>query len=260
MSAIRCRDLRLVRNGRTILGPLDLDIEAGSRIAVIGPNGAGKSTLLKCLTRIHPDFSGNIELLGKNHRNYSQRALAKTIGYVPQVLNRPPSFSVEEFVLMGRYPHRGPFDPFTPNDQKLIDQLLEEFDLTHLSQRALPTLSGGERQRVLIAAALAQQPQILLLDEPLTFLDPAHQVAGAELLLKQQQRLGLTLINVTHDPVPAILHDYQILALKDGHLFYFGPGRALLQERIAEKLFEVPFQAAHLGADQVQIPIAWRRP
>lgn len=256
--SIRCRDLELKREGRFILGPLDLEIPNGSKIAVVGPNGAGKSTLLKCLIRIHSDYGGSIHLGDVNLKQLTQNQLARQIAYVPQGLAPPPGYTVEAFVALGRFPYLGPFTPMSAQDRNLVKQIMEKLEVDHLANRSLNTLSGGERQRVYIASALAQEPRILLLDEPLTFLDPPHQVSGAQLLLNLHRESDMTIMLVTHELAPAVLHDYHILAMNQGHVFFFGPSWEFMEDRIPDQLFQIPFQPLPYPQSNRAIPFPWR--
>ncbi len=256
--SICCSGLTLQRDGRNILGPLDLEIPAGSKLAVVGPNGAGKSTLLKCLMRIHGDYGGQILMDGQNISHLSQTELAQRMAYVPQSLDHLPAYAVEEFVMLGRYPHLGPYTPIRPSDRALIAEIIEKLELAHLTGRNINTLSGGERQRVLIAAALAQEPKILLLDEPLTFLDPPHQVSGAQLLLNLHLESKITLVLVTHELTPVILHDYKILALDKGACFFHGGSEELMKGKVLDDLFKIPFHQLPYPESRVSIPSPWR--
>ena len=160
---------------KNILDSISLIVHEKEYLSIIGPNGAGKTTLLKCLMRIYSGGQGTITLKGVPLIEYSQKELARLISYVPQNDGRSLPFTVEEFVMMGRYPYLSPFTSLSKEDKKAVREALELTETVNLMDRHLGTLSGGELQTVYIAAALAQGASILLLDEPVTFLDPKHQ-------------------------------------------------------------------------------------
>ena len=161
---IQINNLSLDISNKRILENVTFDIYEKDYLSIIGPNGAGKTSLLKCLMRIYSYSEGNIFFRGASIKNFSQRNLAKQISYVPQSDGRSLPFTVEEFVMMGRYPHLSPFTSFSAKDKKAVKEALELTDTIQMSDRVLTTLSGGERQTVFIAAALAEGADILLLD------------------------------------------------------------------------------------------------
>ncbi|HOX28034.1 MAG TPA: ABC transporter ATP-binding protein, partial [bacterium] len=162
-------------NGKRILSGVDFSVNAGEFVSVIGPNGAGKSTLLRLLVRTIKPRSGKILLFGRELSGYRQRDIALKVGYVPQSSPDYVPFTALQFVLMGRYPASNPLVRPGAEDAKAAMEILDKVGLADFAQRRVDTLSGGERQKVFIAAALAQTPEALLLDEPTTFLDPKHQ-------------------------------------------------------------------------------------
>lgn len=240
-SAVRVSDLCCVISGRRILDSVSIEIGAGSRTSVLGPNGAGKTTLLKCLMRIVRPSGGRIEIMGEEIGNYSRRRLARRIGYVSQNMVGEIPFTVEEFVLLGRYPHLSPFSNVGRDDMAIAAKALESTETSHLSGRMFETLSGGERQMVLIAAVLAQGAEILLLDEPAAFLDPRHASRVDRILEDLNRRLGLTVISVTHDVNNAILAGDRVLVLKSGSVLYSGEPTAMTGSGILEEAFGKTF-------------------
>ncbi|MBF0108471.1 MAG: ABC transporter ATP-binding protein [Magnetococcales bacterium] len=196
---IRIEGLSLHLRGRVLLGDLSLDIHEGEHVAVVGPNGAGKTTLLRCINRILDPTRGEIRIRGKLQEKYRRRELACLLGYVPQFNGGCIPFSVREYVFMGRYPHLRPFCAPGPRDYAMVRDALSLTGTDGFSERPLASLSGGERQKVQIAAALAQGVELLLLDEPATFLDPKHTAEINTLLARINKERGLTLVTVTHD-------------------------------------------------------------
>ncbi|HWP83236.1 MAG TPA: ABC transporter ATP-binding protein [Bacteroidota bacterium] len=182
-----------------MLRDLSLEVPRGDFLSILGPNGSGKSTLLRLFGRILIPSAGFITLSGKRLESYSRKELARTIGYVPQETAWIYPFTVLETVLMGRAPHLSGLGFERPHDLAVAQQAMKLTDIIHLADKPVTALSGGERQRVLIARALAQEPQILLLDEPNAHLDLSHQVDLFRLLRGLNQKNGLTILSISHD-------------------------------------------------------------
>jgi iron complex transport system ATP-binding protein len=227
--------------GKEILKDISLTVREGEYVSIVGPNGAGKTTLLKCLSRIHRGGRGTVAVAGKRLEKYTQKELALKVGYVPQSDGRHAPFTVHEFVLMGRYPYLSPFSPPGPSDTAAVREAMEVTGTLQFSERFLGTLSGGERQKVYIAAALAQQAQVLLLDEPTTFLDPRHASDIYRLLAGINRERGVTIVSVTHDINSAVLTSRTVLALKAGAVAYCGPAEQFMNEDILQAIYEKPF-------------------
>ncbi len=227
--------------GKAIVRDVSFTLAAGASMAVIGPNGAGKSTLLKCLLRLTPHDAGNIQLFDTPLERYSRRVLAQLLGYVPQASGGMFPYTVEAFVLMARYPYLNPFSHFTEMDRSIARAAMEQADVAVFADRLMHTLSGGERQKVFIAAALTQQPRIMLLDEATAFLDYRHQVEVLTLVEKLRRDAGLTVITVTHDLNQGVMRCDHVLAMKDGRVAFWGPPKDLLRENQLEAIYETPF-------------------
>ncbi|NLV45634.1 MAG: ABC transporter ATP-binding protein [Candidatus Hydrogenedentes bacterium] len=242
VAAYAVEHLNVALDGRKIVEDVSFTIEPGTSMAVIGPNGAGKSTLVKCLLRLLPATSGRVRLFGKEIARYNRRALARVAGYVPQAGEGNMPFTVEEFVLMARYPYLGAFSHFTDTDRRVAQDAMAHADVASLAKRMLYTLSGGERQKVYIAAALAQRPLVMLLDEATAFLDYRHQVEILELTEKLRHETGMTVIAVTHDLNQGLTRYDHVLALKEGAVAYWGPPRGLLEAGRLEQIYDTPFR------------------
>lgn len=225
--------------GVELLHDIDCGVRAGEFAAIVGPNGAGKSTLLKCLDMLYTGWSGTVSLFGKNIREYSRRELARTVGYVPQHTGRFPGFSVAEFLDMSRYAWHG----FMGNegDASVIGQALELTGTTGLKDRAMDTLSGGESQKVLIAAALAQNAKIILLDEPTSFLDPKYRNEVHSLLKKLNREKGIAVLMVSHDINSAALCADRIIALKAGRVKHDCIPEEFMNQAVLDDLFDTHF-------------------
>ena len=198
---------------KKILRDVTFSVAKGEYLSIVGPNGAGKTTLLKCIDRIHRGGSGQIAVYGRPLESYRQRDLARHLSYVPQADGRVFPFTVEQFVLMGRYPHLNAFSSIAHEDRKTVLEVMERARISPFAHRRLDTLSGGERQKVYIAAALAQGAQVLLLDEPTTFLDYRHQAEIRDLLAEINRNSGVTIVAVTHDVNRAAMDSHRIVAL-----------------------------------------------
>jgi iron complex transport system ATP-binding protein len=230
-------DLRVTHGLRTVLSIDRLSVNAGELLAVSGPNGAGKSTLLSVLSGLNPHFQGRCLFRDRDVRSWARREFAKEIAVVHQ--SRPTSFpfTVEEVVLMGRSPHSTSWFE-NPFDVANVDQALSQAAANDLRGREFRTLSGGEQQRVLLAAALAQEPKVLLLDEPLTFLDLQHQLHLYHLLAALRD-CGVLIICVTHDLNLAAAYADRLLLLKEGRCVADGRPGDILTPALIHDVFEV---------------------
>lgn len=224
------------RRGETpLLHPLSFEAAPGDVLGIVGPNGAGKSTLLRMLYRYQAPLTGAICIDGDDIWAMAPRAAARKIAAVLQ--EQPSSFglSVREVVTLGRTPHRVGFATVGAKDAHLVDATLERLELTALADRDLATLSGGERQRVMVARALAQEPQVLVLDEPTNHLDIRHQLDVLALI----SDLDLTIIVSLHDLNMAADVCDAVLVLEHGHLLGFGTPDDVLSETLVSKAFRV---------------------
>ena len=238
---IAVQNLNFSYQQHPVLDQISFSISTGDYVSIIGPNGSGKSTLLKCLNRIVRTQPGVIKILGKEVETYSQKELGKIIGYLPQSREQLFPYTVHEFVMMGRYVYLPAFAYTAAKDHKIVEQVLGMTGLTDLAQRRVNTLSGGERQKVYLAAALAQEPKILLLDEPTTHLDPKHHIDIQRMIRDISQKCGMTVIHVTHDLQHLGLWPQKILALKKGRLIFKGPADDVLTPENLKTIFGTSF-------------------
>ena len=238
---VRVSDFSYDAGGKRILDRVSFTVHPGEYLSIIGPNGAGKTTLLKCLCRVLRGGEGQLEIRGRSLASYGQIELAKTAAYVPQAGIMAFPFTVSEFVRMGRYSHLGPFSAFMERDVQAVHRALAMTETEDLSERTINSLSGGERQRVWIAAAVAQESEMLLLDEPATYLDPKHQMHILQILQSLNRDHGVTVLSVTHDVNGALAAGGRILALREGSVVFWGSGEELLADKTLEKIYSVPF-------------------
>jgi iron complex transport system ATP-binding protein len=240
-TALGVQGLKCRIRGKLILDSVSFSVGRGELLALIGPNGAGKTTLLKCLMRIIPFDDGSVELCGKDVNSLRQKSLARCASYVPQADSRYLPFTAGEFVMTGRYPHLSPFTSCSAEDRGVVYEAMKVTGTSELKDRRMSSLSGGERQLVMIAAALAQESPIMLLDEPAAFLDPGHEHKVMRLLGEINERLGTTIVMVTHDINRAILTGGLALVLDRGRVEYFDRTGNLASSGVLERIYERRF-------------------
>jgi iron complex transport system ATP-binding protein len=236
------RDLSVSLGGQKVLDRVSFGVCRGEALAIVGPNGAGKTTLLRCMAGILAGEEGEIRLDGRPLGEYDRRQLARRMSYVPQADSQSVPFTVEQFVLMGRYPYFSPFSPVSKEDRQAAAEALRRTGTTAFAARHLDTLSGGERQKVYIAAALAQGGEILLLDEPTTFLDYHHQEDICRLLRESARDAGLTMISVTHDVNRAAIESDRIVALAQGRVVFEGTPDEIMRADVLEGIYGCRFE------------------
>lgn len=222
-AALRARELSAGYRGRRVLDGVSVEVGFGELLAIVGPNGAGKSTLLRLLAGSLAPWQGSVELLGRALSDFDRRALARSVAIVGQDNPVAFPFTVLEVVLMGRAPHLGPLSFESAHDLAVARAALDRLGLLALAERYIQELSGGERKRVVLARALAQEPQVALLDEPTAFLDLKH-IAEIFAILKQlcaEQRLAV--VATLHDLNAAALYADRVLLLKGGATVACGP-------------------------------------
>jgi iron complex transport system ATP-binding protein len=221
------------------LNDVSVGIERGSLTGLLGPNGCGKTTLLKLLAGVLRSDAGAISLGGRPLPRYTRRELARHVAVVPQETHPAFDYTALEMVLMGRHPHLGPFQLEGPADVSVAIDALSATGTLELAERSYMSLSGGEKQRVVIAAALAQQPDVLLLDEPTASLDPAYQLEIATLLARLNQERGVTVVLATHDLNLAAAVCQRLLLLRDGRVVGDGPTERVLTSDSVRALYDV---------------------
>lgn len=257
VSFLEARGLSLSLGGSLILDDLSFSLERGAFLAIIGPNGAGKSSLLKCLGRLYQSFRGSVLLEGRPLAEMSQKKIARRIAWVHQNGTASLAGTVREFAEMSRYPWQKPFGGVGVRDRERVDAALELAGVAQFAGRELNSLSGGERQRSLIAAALAQETDVLFLDEPTSFLDYKHQVETMELIERIKNEQGMTIIMVTHDINLALHGADEILALKNGRLVWHGTGGGLLESGLLGSVFDTEFVCFENGGAAPYVAPKW---
>ena len=237
---VEIRRLTLGYGDRDVIHDLDLVIPPGEVTAIVGPNACGKSTLLRSMTRLVRPRSGQVLLDSKVVHSMPARQLARRLGLLPQSPIAPEGITVGDLVGRGRHPHQRTLARWSPEDDRAVTAALTATDTLDLVDRAVDELSGGQRQRVWIALALAQETEILLLDEPTTFLDVSHQVEVLDLLTELNRIKGTTIVMVLHDLNLAARYADQLIALRDGRLYASGPPSTILEPGLVEDVFGLP--------------------
>ncbi|CAA9477818.1 MAG: ABC-type Fe3+-siderophore transport system, ATPase component [uncultured Solirubrobacteraceae bacterium] len=234
---LSARQLTLSYGTRPVVSGLDLEVTRGRVTALVGANASGKSTLLRALGRLLTPSSGTVLLDGAEIARLSTREVARRIAILPQDPAPPESFAVRHLVAQGRYPHQQLLGRWTAHDEQAVEAALAATGIADLADRPLDELSGGQRQHAWIALTLAQETDVLLLDEPTTYLDMAHQVDVLELLAKLNHRDGRTIVMVLHDLNQAARYADEVIALRAGRVVCAGPPAEVITEELVQEVF-----------------------
>jgi len=237
MDLLEVKNLTCGYNGTDVIRDVSFSIRQGEFLGILGPNGAGKTTLFRAVTGILRPGAGSILYNGRKIDEIPARELAREVAVLPQVLDVSFPFSVEEFVRMGRFARRGRLEPFGKEDEAAVDKAMALTEIQDLGSKILNHLSGGERQRVLLAQALAQEPKLMLLDEPTTHLDIRHQVEILGLLSKLN-REGLTIAAILHDLNLAAEHCSRLIMLAEGAVAADGPVEKIIDYKLIEQVYK----------------------
>ncbi|GAA8844590.1 ABC transporter ATP-binding protein [Helicobacter pylori] len=235
-SLVSARQITVGYGGEPVIRGLDLDIARGDFTVVVGPNGCGKSTLLKALCRVNQPSDGRVELGGDDLHRMRGRAVAQRVSLLPQSAIAPEGITVGELVTRGRHPHHSLLRQWSPDDDRAIAAALERTHLTDLADTPIATLSGGQRQRAWVAMVLAQDTEVILLDEPTTFLDIAHQYELLE-LFAGLNREGRTIVAVLHDLNQAARFASRLVVMHEGRIRGDGPPAQVLTSELVEGVF-----------------------
>ncbi|WP_433206370.1 ABC transporter ATP-binding protein [Dactylosporangium sp. CS-047395] len=215
---LQARGLRLAYGDHVVVDGLDLDVPTGAVTAVVGPNGCGKSTLLRALGRLLRPQAGEVLLDGRRIERIPTREVARIIGMLPQSPVAPDGLTVADLVMRGRHPHQNWFRQWSAGDESIVTEALEWTDMRDLADRPVDALSGGQRQRAWLSMALAQGTEILLLDEPTTYLDLSHQIDVLDLVARLHRDRGRTIVMVLHDLNLAARYADHVIAMRDGRI------------------------------------------
>lgn len=238
-AVIKAKKLCFGYNDQLVLNQMDIDIPKGEFTAIVGPNGCGKTTFVKQLIKSLKPRSGELILFDKPISSYSYKALGKLLAYVPQATQIGFDFTVEEVVMMGRYPHLKRFQTEQDRDREVVAQAMEATGVWSLRHKLANELSGGEQQRVIVARALAQEPQILILDEPISHLDLHHQIELMGLIRDLSQKKGLTVVAIIHDLNLAMDYSDKVVMMQSGRVQYFGTPKETISVQSIKNIYNL---------------------
>lgn len=239
MEILSAENVKIGYEDKIIVHDLNLSIQSGKITTIIGPNGCGKSTILKTLARIHKAKQGFIYLNGELIHKVPTKKIAQKMAVLPQSPEAPNGLTVFDLVSYGRSPHQKGFGRLTEKDKEVVNWALEVTGLVALKDQEVDTLSGGQRQRAWIAMAIAQETSLLLLDEPTTYLDMAHQLEVLQLLQKLNQDENRTIVMVIHDLNHAARFSDHMVAMKDGQLMKEGRPEEVMTEEVLQRVFQI---------------------
>jgi len=232
--------LTLAYDRRIVAEGLSVAVPDNSFTVVVGPNACGKSTLLRALSRMLKPAAGTVLLDGADIGNLPAKKLARTLGLLPQSSIAPDGITVADLVARGRYPHQGLLRQWSREDERVVAEAMDATGVAELADRFVDELSGGQRQRVWIAMALAQQTPLLLLDEPTTYLDIAHQIEVLDLCARLHEEEGRTLVAVLHDLNHAARYATHLVAMREGAVVAEGPPAEVVTADLVEEVFGMP--------------------
>lgn len=239
MTKLTAEKLSLSYDSTSVIRDIELHIPEGKISIIIGSNGCGKSTILRSLARLLKPTEGNIYLNGKDIHQHSSKEVAKKLAILPQAPEAPEDLTVKELCYYGRHPHKGLFARYSAEDHQIVEEALQATKLSNLSHRTLDALSGGQRQRAWIAMALAQGTELLLLDEPTTYLDLAHQIEVLELLRFLNQKRNCTIVMVLHDLNQAARYADHLISISNGQIYKEGSPAQVFTEEMIRDVFNL---------------------
>lgn len=236
---IHIKNLRAGYSDKEIFKNLNLDFSRAEFVSILGPNGAGKSTLLKLINGFMKADSGEIEIAGKRVDKWQQQELAKIVTYIPQENFIQYNFTVEEIILMGRFPFISIWQSYSAKDKEIVDKIIHDLDLQKLRNKYINKLSGGEKQRTLIARAIAQDSAYILLDETFSHLDINHQVEILNIMKSLHTEKGKSIIMISHNINLSANYSQRMIALKDGQLIADGTPEEVVTTKNLAQLFDI---------------------
>ncbi len=236
---IKAKEINIAYGNYLAAKDIDIEIKKGEITTIIGPNGSGKSTVLKALTRLLPYKSGDITIDDKNIKDFISKEFAKIIAVLPQQHTAPSDFTVKELVSYGRIPYQKWYQQNSEEDDKIVEWAMEMTGVSKLKNKSINSCSGGEAQRAWIATILAQQPEILFLDEPTTFLDIAYQQETMKLVKKLNKDSGIGIVMVLHDISHTLEVSDKILVMKNGEKYSYGTPKEVITPQMLKDVYGV---------------------
>jgi len=241
------------RPGEPVLSGVEFKAATGRLCCLLGPNGSGKTTLLRCMLGLLPTARGSVVLDGKPARKYSRRELARLMAYVPQFPQSAFAFTVGELVLLGRFSHTGLLGLAGEQDRAVARQAMIMTDTLAFAERTLAELSGGEAQRVMIARALAQQPQVMLLDEPTSHLDIKNQLSIYRMMVRLAHEWPMAVVCVSHDVNLAGRFADELVLMRDGRVVAAGPPAEVISADVLRRAYDVEVELIESGDGTVVV-------
>ncbi|WP_270647126.1 ABC transporter ATP-binding protein [Paeniclostridium hominis] len=236
---ISCENLKVGYEERVIIDNLSLSIKKGEVVSIIGPNGCGKSTLLKSLSRMIKPISGDIYIQNENIKSLKSKTISQKVCLLSQHNDAPGDLTVEELVYFGRIPHKKWYESKSKSDEELVNWAIENTGLTRYKNTPISSLSGGERQRAYIAQALCQKPDVLLLDEPTTYLDISYQLELMELVREINEKLNITIVMVLHELNQASKYSDRLVIMKSGEIVSDGSPKEIINKETIKKVYNI---------------------
>ena len=258
MSILRTENLEACYEKKTVFQNLNMTIAEGKITTIIGPNGCGKSTLLKAMGRILKQKHGTVFLQEQDMNTISTKEIAKKLAMLPQSPSAPGMLGVEELISYGRYPHRKNTKTMTKDDQEIIEWAMEVTKTKDFRNRSISSLSGGQRQKVWLAMALAQKTDIILLDEPTTYLDMAHQLDVLQTIQDLNRQHKCTIVMVLHDINHAARYSDVIIAMKDGSIIKSGSPCDIIDRNVLREVFQIEARVIIDPYDQAPVCIGYK--
>ena len=254
---INCKDINVSYGEYKAVKGIDIDLYKGNITTIIGPNGSGKSTLLKAITRLIKYESGTVHVNDKKLEDYKGKELSKLISVLPQRHSAPPDFKVEELVSYGRMPHKKWYDTSKDNNDPIVEWAMKATNVIQLRKKSIHEISGGESQRVWIATVLAQEPEILFLDEPTTYLDISHQLETMSLVNNLNKEHGIGVVMVLHDLSHALEVSDRIIVMKDGKKYDEGTPLEVITPKMMMDVYDVECEIINIEGREKPL-IAYR--
>lgn len=243
---VNATQLQIGYGDYVVVDELDIHISRHEITSIIGPNGSGKSTVLKALTRLLKYQKGTVCIDGRDLQDFGPKELARRIGVLPQMHSAPADFRVKELVSYGRMPHQGFFSRLSPEDERIIENAMKATGTYHLCDKSIHEISGGETQRVWIATVLTQQPEILFLDEPTTYLDISHQLDTMQMVRRLNQETGVGVVMVLHDLSHALEVSDRIVVIKDGRKYSEGAPSQVITSQMLKEVYNVKGEIVYI--------------
>lgn len=247
---LRAESVSVRYDKNPIVNDFSFTVEKGEIVSIIGPNGSGKSTLLKAIAKFIPYYSGDVFIEGKNLNSLNSKQVAKMMCMVSQKNQAPNDMTVSDLISYGRHPHKKWFERLNEKDMEIVDWAIEQTHLTQYKERTVSSLSGGESQRAWIAMALAQQPKILLLDEPTTYLDISHQHEVLELVRDLNVEMAMTVVMVLHDLNQAARYSDRIIVIQDGERVTCGSPSCVMTPDMIRDVYRMDAEIEYVPSEK----------